>query len=117
LSETVQLRSSGSSFIRISAEKESLRNFGSLAARLNNPDITNLLPDFPLLSAYIWAWRDISGNKVVGEWVDSMTGEDEAFLKLLLQLRYHGTSSEDGNYWALKLSDMALLLGDRDKIE
>ncbi|WP_318386265.1 P-loop NTPase fold protein [Enterobacter sp.] len=90
---------------------------GSLAERLNNPDITSLLPDFPLLSAYIWAWRDISGNEVVGEWVDSMTGEDEAFLKLLLQLRYHGTSSEDGNYRALKLSDMALLLGDRDKIE
>ncbi|EBY8607863.1 PifA [Salmonella enterica subsp. enterica serovar Reading] len=90
---------------------------GFLAERLNSPDITRHLPDFPLLSAYIWAWRDISGNEVVGEWVDSMTGEDEAFLKLLLQLRYHGTSSEDSHYRALKMSDMAVLMGDRDKIE
>ncbi|MEP8939228.1 PifA (plasmid) [Enterobacter mori] len=89
---------------------------GFLAERLNNPDITSHLPDFPLLGAYIWAWRDISGNGVVGEWVDSMTCDDEAFLKLLLQLRYHGTSSEEGHYRALKLSDMEVLMGDRDKV-
>lgn len=99
-------------------EWEGLYTFrDTLAERLNSPAITDTLADFPLLNAYIWAWRDISGEKAVQEWVKNLTTRDEAFLKLLLQLRYHGTSSADGRYRALKLSNMTIFLGAVDVIK
>lgn len=88
----------------------------ALAERLNSPAITGTLAEFPWLNGYIWAWCDISGEKAVQEWADHLTTGDEAFLKLLLQLRYHGTSSVDGHYRALKLSNMTTFLGEVDDI-
>ncbi|MBU4684522.1 hypothetical protein KC222_21230 [Cedecea davisae] len=88
----------------------------ALADRLNSPDVTDKLSDFPLLNVCIWAWRDISEDLAVREWVDCQIVEDETFMNLLLQLRYHGTSSEDGRYRALKLSNMTEFLGDIDAI-
>ena len=52
--------------------------------RLNSTAITAQLPDSPLLNGYIWAWCGISGEKAVREWVNILTQEDDAFLKLLL---------------------------------
>ncbi|MGK6821962.1 hypothetical protein ACKU5W_001985 [Klebsiella pneumoniae] len=63
------------------------------------------------MNSYVWAWRDISGNEAVRKWVDTQTRDDEAFLKLLLQLRYHGVSSVAGRYRALALSNMTEILG------
>ncbi len=88
----------------------------TLGDRLNKPIITDLLIDFPLLNGYIWAWRDISGEKAVQEWINCLTQDDESFLKLLLRLRYHGTSSVDGPYRALNLSTMTAFLGEIDAI-
>lgn len=88
----------------------------TLADRLNDAQITDMLADFPLLNGYIWAWRDISGEKVVQEWVNRLTQEDDAFLNLLLQLRHHGSSSVDGHYRALKLSNLTTFLGEVDDI-
>lgn len=89
---------------------------GTLADRLNDAQITDTLAEFPWLNGYIWAWRDISGEKVVQEWVNRLTQEDDAFLNLLLQLRHHGTSSSDGHYRALKLSNLTAFLGVVDDI-
>lgn len=91
-----------------------LRN--TLATRLNSPDITEKLPDFALLYWYIWAWRDISGVQAVRKWVDRQIKEDKAFLNLLLQLRYHGSSSVDGRYRALNLATMTEFLGDVETV-
>ncbi|WP_074165106.1 P-loop NTPase fold protein [Enterobacter kobei] len=87
------------------------------AVRLNSPTIIGKLKDFPLLNGYIWAWRDISGEKVVQKWVDSQSQEDKDFLNLLLQLRYHGISTADGRYRALNLSNMVQVLGEEGQIK
>lgn len=89
----------------------------TLGDRLNSPAITDQLADFPLLNTYIWAWRDISGEQAVREWVDRLVVEDEAFLSLLLQLRHHGTSSAEGVYRALKLDNMTAFLGEVEQIK
>ena len=81
------------------------------AERLNGDEVTDRLVDFPLMNSYVWAWRDISGNEAVRKWVDTQTRDDEAFLKLLLQLRYHGVSSVAGRYRATALSNMTEILG------
>lgn len=88
----------------------------TMAKRLNSPDITEKLPDFALLYWYIWAWRDISGVQAVRKWVDRQIKEDKAFLNLLLQLRYHGSSSVDGRYRALNLATMTEFLGDVETV-
>lgn len=89
----------------------------TMAMRLNSPTITNELPAFALLGSYIWAWRDISGVSAVQKWVDRQVEEDEAFLNLLLQLRYHGSSSEDGQYRALNLAEMTEFLGEPQAVQ
>lgn len=93
---------------------DSLRE--TLTHRLNEKVITDQLASFPQLSGYIWAWRDISGVEAVRTWVQDQIRDDEAFLKLLLQVRYHGTSSAEGRYRALKLTDLADIFGDPDQI-
>ncbi|WP_079007675.1 KAP family P-loop NTPase fold protein [Serratia marcescens] len=85
-----------------------LRN--TLATRLNSPAITEQLPAVDQLNRYFFVWGDISGNQVVQEWVQSQG--DEAFLNLLLQLRYHGTSTAIGQYRALDLGEMTEFLGE-----
>lgn len=94
---------------------EELRNV--LSARLNGPEITGRLPDFPLLNAYIWAWRDISGSRAVQEWATHHVSDDLAFLKLLLQVRNLGVSSVEGRYRSLKLDNLSEILGDVNAIE
>lgn len=89
----------------------------TMAMRLNSPTITNELPAFALLGSYIWAWRDISGVSAVQKWVDRQVEEDEAFLNLLLQLRYHGSSSEDGQYRALNLAEVTEFLGEPQAVQ
>ncbi|MFA4105771.1 KAP family NTPase [Serratia nevei] len=84
----------------------------TMGKRLKSPTITDQLPAFALLNWYIWAWRDISGAPVVRKWVKSQVKEDDAFLNLLLLLRYYGTSSAQGYYQALPLADMTEFLGD-----
>ncbi|WP_259327048.1 hypothetical protein [Citrobacter portucalensis] len=88
----------------------------ALSDRLKSPAITNRLVDFPLLNAYIWAWRDISGEDVVQKWVNGLIVKDEAFMNLLLQLRHQGISSVDGRYLALNLSSMTAFLGEEEQI-
>lgn len=88
----------------------------ALADRLNSPEVTDKLGGFALLNAYIWAWRDISGSEVLQKWIKRQTLDDGAFLRLLLQLRYLGTSSVDGRYRALNLADLTEFLGDSDVI-
>ncbi len=88
----------------------------AVAKRLNSLAITEQLPAFALLNRYIWAWRDISGIQAVRKWVDRQVQEDKAFLNLLLQLRYHGTSSADGRYRALHLAEMTEFLGDVETV-
>lgn len=88
-----------------------------LSKRLNSPEITEQLPDFPLLNSYIWAWRDISGAGVIREWADRLVAKDLAFLKLLLLLRHQGSSSVDGLYKALKLDNMNEFLGDINAVK
>lgn len=89
----------------------------TMAMRLNSPTITNELPAFALLGSYIWAWRDISGVSAVQKWVDRQVEEDEAFLNLLLQIRYHGSSSEDGQYRALNLAEMTEFMGEPQAVQ
>ena len=89
----------------------------SLGNRLNSTFITNKLPDFPLLDTYIRTWCDISGENVVREWVTVQTREDEAFLKLLLQLRDHRTKSVKRGYRTLKLASMTDILGEEEQIK
>ncbi|MGP3131735.1 PifA [Serratia marcescens] len=91
-----------------------LRN--TFAKRLNSPAITDQLPAFPLLNGYIWAWRDISGIQAVRKWVDRQVQGDEAFLNLLLQLRYHGISTASGHFRALNLTEMTEFLGDIEAV-
>ncbi|EHZ5448812.1 NTPase [Escherichia coli] len=88
----------------------------TLAHRLNGKVITDQLASFPQLNGYIWAWRDISGVEAVRTWVQEQIRDDEAFLKLLLQLCYHGISSAEGRFTALKLSDLADFFGEPDQI-
>lgn len=89
----------------------------NMAKRLNSPTITNQLPAFALLNWYIWAWRDISEVPAVRKWVEHLAEEDEAFLNLLLQLRYHGSSSVDGRYLTLNLAEMTKFLGDIEAVK
>ncbi|HGE6701300.1 KAP family P-loop NTPase fold protein [Serratia bockelmannii] len=88
----------------------------TMGKRLNSPAITKQLAAFPLLNRYIWAWRDISGIQAVRKWVDRQVKKDEAFLSLLLQLRYHGFSSAHGYYQALPLTNMTEYLGETQKV-
>ncbi|BEN74172.1 phage T7 exclusion protein [Serratia marcescens] len=88
----------------------------AFAKRLNSPAITEQLPAFPLLNGYIWAWRDISGVQAVRKWVDRQVQGDEAFLNLLLQLRYHGISTASGHFRALNLAAMTEFLGNADTV-
>jgi hypothetical protein len=88
----------------------------TMAKRLKSPIITDQLPAFALLNWYIWAWRDISGVPAVRKWVERQVEEDEAFLNLLLLLRYYGTSSAQGYYQALPLADMPEFLGDVETV-
>ncbi|HAS1009864.1 KAP family P-loop NTPase fold protein [Enterobacter hormaechei] len=83
-----------------------------LAGRLNSSEITGRLTAMPSLTSYIWAWRDISGNDVVREWMAVQSRQDGDFLQLLLQLRYKGTSSAIGRYRGLSLSQFSEFLGD-----
>ena len=83
----------------------------TLGFRLNSTAITDKLPDFTLLNRYIHAWCDISGVHAVREWVTTQIQEDEAFLKLLLQLRDHRTKSVKRGYRTLKLASMTEILG------
>lgn len=89
----------------------------TMATRLNSPAIIKQLPAFPLLYGYIWAWRDISGVQAVRKWVDRQIKEDEAFLNLLLQLRYHGISTAIGQYRALDLAEMTEFLGEPQTVQ
>ncbi len=88
----------------------------TMGKRLNSPAITKQLAAFPLLNRYIWAWRDISGIQAVRKWVDRQVKKDEAFLSVLLQLRYHGFSSAHGYYQALPLTNMTEYLGETQKV-
>ncbi|MGE6304641.1 KAP family P-loop NTPase fold protein [Serratia liquefaciens] len=88
----------------------------TIAKRLNSPTITNQLPAFALLNWYIWAWRDISGAPEVRKWVQRQVKKDDAFLNLLLQLRYYGSSSAQGDHQALPLANMTELLGDVETV-
>ncbi|WP_459378837.1 PifA [Serratia sp. ser-z] len=88
----------------------------TMGKRLNSPAITKQLAGFPLLNRYIWAWRDISGIQAVRKWVDRQVKKDEAFLSLLLQLRYHGFSTAHGYYQAMPLTNMTEYLGDTQKV-
>ncbi|HCH6765252.1 TPA: NTPase [Serratia marcescens] len=88
----------------------------TMGKRLNSPAITKQLAAFPLLNRYIWAWRDISGIQAVRKWVDRQVKKDEAFLSLLLQLRYHGFSTAHGYYQALPLTNMTEYLGETQKV-
>ncbi|CAI2535899.1 KAP family NTPase [Serratia liquefaciens] len=88
----------------------------TIAKRLNRPTITNQLPAFALLNWYIWAWRDISVAPEVRKWVQRQVKKDDAFLNLLLQLRYYGSSSAQGDHQALPLADMTELLGDVETV-
>ncbi|MDA8495785.1 MULTISPECIES: KAP family P-loop NTPase fold protein [Kluyvera] len=94
---------------------ETLRD--TLGNRLKSTAITDQLSDFPLLNGYIWAWCDISGEKAVREWVNILTQADDAFLKLLLQLRDHGPRSAEGRYRTLNLANMTEIMGDVDQIK
>lgn len=89
----------------------------TLGFRLNSTAITDKLPDFPLLNRYIHAWCDISGVHAVREWVTSQIQEDEAFLKLLLQLRDHRTKSVKRGYRTLKLASLTEILGEEELIK
>lgn len=89
----------------------------TMATRLNSPSIIKQLPAFPLLYGFIWAWRDISGVQAVRKWVDRQIKEDEAFLNLLLQLRYHGISTAIGQYRALDLAEMTEFLGEPQTVQ
>lgn len=53
----------------------------------------------------------------VREWVISQIQEDEAFLKLLLQLRDHRTKSLKRGYRTLKLASLTEILGEEDQIK
>ncbi|WP_273866251.1 KAP family P-loop NTPase fold protein [Serratia ureilytica] len=89
----------------------------TIATRLNSPAITEQLPAVDQLNRYFFVWRDISGIQAVQEWVKSQTQRDEAFLNLLLQLRYHGTSTAIGQYRALDLAEMVEFLGDAVRVK
>lgn len=85
--------------------------------RLNSTAITAQLPDFPLLNGCIWAWCDISEEKAVREWFNILTQEDDAFLKLILQLRDHAPRSVEGRYRTLNLANMTKILRDVEQIK
>ncbi|HGM7056994.1 KAP family P-loop NTPase fold protein [Serratia marcescens] len=89
----------------------------TLATRLNSPAITEQLPTIDQLSRYFFVWRDISGIQAVREWVKNQIQGDEAFLNLLLQLRYHGISTAIGQYRALDLAEMVDFLGDAQTVQ
>ncbi|WP_336663452.1 MULTISPECIES: KAP family P-loop NTPase fold protein [Enterobacter cloacae complex] len=88
-----------------------------LAGRLNSSEIISRLTAMPSLTSYIWAWRDISGNDPVREWMAVQSRQDGDFLQLLLQLRYKGTSSAIGRYRGLRLSQFSEFLGDESILQ
>ncbi len=51
------------------------------------------------------------------EWVNILTQADDAFLKLLLQLRDHDIRSAKGRYRTLNLANMTEIMGDVDQIK
>lgn len=89
----------------------------TLATRLNSPAITEQLLAIDQLSRYFFVWRDISGIQEVREWVKKQIQGDEAFLNLLLQLRYHGISTAIGQYRALDLTEMVEFLGEPQAVQ
>lgn len=89
---------------------------GQLAARLGSAEITGQILKNNELYRYIWAWSDISGVGAVREWIQSATEHDDAFLTLLLALRYKGLNTATGRYRALRLSQHTDYLGDPEKI-
>ena len=89
-----------------------------LAGRLGSAEITGQILEINDLTHYLWAWCDISGTGAVREWVQSATDQDDdAFLKLLLALRYKGLNTATGRFQALNVSQHAEYLGEPETIQ
>lgn len=81
-----------------------------MADRMETPEIRDTVLEQEGAGSYLWAWRDIAGVDAVRRWFEEECREDAAFLRLLLKLRTHVSSSNRGDFLRLKIGDAEQLI-------
>ncbi|BCU51062.1 hypothetical protein CIAM_45830 (plasmid) [Citrobacter amalonaticus] len=69
------------------------------------------MPDVPYLATFLYAWRDITGEQTVAQWISGVDQSDRDFLKMLLNLRTAVSSSNQGDYLRLDLDVICTVFG------
>lgn len=88
-----------------------------VAERMVPPDLKSADSELDGAGNYLWAWRDIAGEETVRQWVDKECREDATFLRLLLSLRSHVTSSNRGRYLKLEIDRAEGLIGQEGQFQ
>ncbi|MCX0501621.1 hypothetical protein [Erwinia billingiae] len=102
---------------RILSDQEVNALCGTFSRRMDNREIRKKLILLGDLTGLVFAWKEIDSVEAVARWMEEETHGDEAFLHMLLRLRYHGVSSASGTYQVLRLNDVAEFFGGVDKIK
>ncbi|MEN4646972.1 P-loop NTPase fold protein [Pantoea agglomerans] len=88
-----------------------------VAERMAPPELKSADAELDAAGSYLWAWRDIAGEETVKLWVEKECREDAAFLRLLLSLRSHVTSSNRGRYLTLEIDRAEKLTGQTGQFQ
>ncbi|MDE4647759.1 KAP family P-loop NTPase fold protein [Klebsiella quasipneumoniae] len=83
----------------------------TLSERLQERKIQNQIPEVPYLASFLYAWRDITNEKTVTQWLSGVELSDSNFLKMLLNLRMPVRSSNLGDYLRLDLDRLIIVFG------
>lgn len=68
--------------------KEELKDIiGALDHKLQSQEVKNNILNMNLPAAYLYGWREISGQDIVRRWAEEVGRNDEQFLRLLLAIR------------------------------
>ncbi|MEN4892351.1 KAP family P-loop NTPase fold protein [Erwinia billingiae] len=102
---------------RILSDQEVNTLCGTFSRRMDNREIRKKLILLGDLAGLVLAWKEIDSVEAIARWMEEETHGDEAFLHMLLRLRYHGVSSASGAYQVLRLNDVAEFFGGVDKIK
>lgn len=79
-----------------------------LRERVRQPDIKEIIPSLPDVSAYLYGWINISENDDAVAWVQKYCESDEGFLKILDHLR--GWAMSDRVYYPLSAESVSRFL-------
>lgn len=68
------------------------------AERMNQPDLQQQLLVHQSILGYLYAWRDMSSDETVKQWVREVAATDEGLVNLLIRLQTSVFSSDRGAY-------------------